>query len=335
MITFVGWYGRQNGGDEAFKDVHRLIFPDQPLEWVDDRVAPDPKVERQWVLGGGDVINEFYIKRIPDEAPFVIYGCGIGGEAEFAVMERHAHRIKAAWVRNAKDAERLREMGINARFTPDIVFQLKRWAIDQKPADPAGPVNRKRLVVFPSANAAQAASRTGDLRNYLYYEFFKRELALVCDFLADYYDIVFYPLSTNVNDNDRLFAEEVASHMKEKRRAIVMPGEDPIPEVIELVRNAELVLSMKFHGNIFSVLAETAFVNIGLSRKTQYLCLDNGLPELSIAPYQFSFDSLVRSVRAAEDPKTLAKIRSISDQLFEQASAEGAAFRSLLRDLRT
>lgn len=334
MITFVGWYGRHNGGDEAFKEVHRLLFPHQSLEWIDDTVPIQPAPERHWVLGGGDVISDFYIKRIPVESPFVIYGCGIGGEAEFAIIERHAHRIRGAWLRNAKDAERLREMGIPARFTPDIVFQLKDWATAQAPVDPAGPIGRKRMVVFPSANAAQAASRSGNLRNYHYYEFFKRELAQVCDFLADYYDIVFYPLSTNLNDNDRRFAEEVASYMQARRSVLILPGEDPIQDIIEMVRNAELVLSMKFHGNVFAILGETAFVNIGLSRKTQLLCLDNGLPDLSIPPYQFCFDTGLRAVRAAEDPKTLAKIRSLSGRLFDEARAEGAAFTELFQTLK-
>ena len=32
-INFVGWYDRGNCGDEAFKAVHRQLFPDCEINW--------------------------------------------------------------------------------------------------------------------------------------------------------------------------------------------------------------------------------------------------------------------------------------------------------------
>jgi polysaccharide pyruvyl transferase WcaK-like protein len=282
------------------------------------------------VLGGGDVLSDFYLKQIPADEPFTIYGCGLGGEAEFEFFSKNQHRIRAAWVRNPADAERLRGMGINAHFSPDIVFQLKDAFKNGGYEDPAGARKRKRLVVFPSANSAQNAARTGDLRNYHYYEYLKLEMALLCDEMAQYYDIVFYPMSTDPNDNDHLFAQQVVSAMQRREKAVVMLGDDPIGDVVEMVRHSDLVLSMKFHGIVFSMIAGVPFLNIGLSRKTQLLCRDNALDFLSVPPYSFSFHSMIKVIKLAESPETRQKVNEAANFRFRQALEEGQALRSLI-----
>ncbi|MFZ2988913.1 polysaccharide pyruvyl transferase family protein [Ideonella sp.] len=331
MISFVGWYGRSNVGDEAFKEVHRFLFPDTPIEWRDDRSSPVTDGARYWVLGGGDVLSDFYVKTIPAGQRFSIYGCGIAGSDQFNTLQRWAPRIDHIWLRNRGDAQHAQSLGLPASFSPDIVFQLRGHYAKLRAAgairNPAGPRERKRVVIFPSANATQAADRNGDLRDYHYYAFMQREMALLCDFLSDYYDVVFYPLSTNVNDNDRLFALNVVSAMKNPSRARVMQGDDEIAEVVEMTRDADLVLSMKFHGIVFSILSGTPFLNIGLSRKTQMLCTDNGLGDLTIEPYTFNYHGVLGKLKQAEAPETRTRIAAVADELCAEALAQGQLFR--------
>lgn len=332
FITFVGWYGRQNAGDEAFKEVHKHLFTDRcAFEWIDDRTAPaQVSGRREWVLGGGDVLSDFYASQIPADAPFSLYGVGVGGVEEFAFIERNRERIRAAWVRNRGDVARLESLGIQAHFTPDIVFQLRPAYEGSQARDPAGERTRKRLVIFLSANAAQAAVRTHDKRMWHYYGFFQRELALFCDFISDFYDVVFYPLSTNANDDDRQFSREVRGFMKKPEQVRVLAGDDSIEEIVAMVQKSDLVLSMKFHGIVFSALSGVPFINIGLSRKTQLLCTDNGLDMLSMPPYSLSFHSLSNVVKVAEQPETRARVREVGARLSEAAAQQGQAFRDFI-----
>lgn len=330
-ITFVGWYGRQNAGDEAFKEVHKLLFNGRcDIEWADDKAQVTTSPGQRYVLGGGDVLNNFYAKHIPADQPFALYGVGVGGEEEFGFISQHQDRIPAAWVRNDRDAQRLVASGLNAHFTPDIVFQLKSLYADSKARDPAGAAGRKRLVLFLSANAFQDALRTGNERLIHYYGFFQRELALVCDFLSDYYDVVFYPLSTNVNDDDHLFSTQVHGFMRKAERARVLPGRDEIEEIVQMVKAADLVMTMKFHGIVFSILSERPFVNVGLSRKTQLLSADNGLGQLSLDPYCMSYHKAAAAIKHAESPAVRQQVAEVSRRLYEQASAQGQAFRDFI-----
>lgn len=325
-LTLLGWYHRHNSGDEAFKRVHAALFPDLDLEWVNDSTPLAPR-KRLWVLGAGDVLKDFYLKRVPGTDPFFVYGCGVAGEGEIDFLQRNRDRLLGVWLRNAGDAERIAALGLPCRYSPDIVFQLRGRLRDRPGEDPAGPLRRKRLVVLVSANAAQDAGRRGDLRRVFYYEYLKRELAHLCDYLSAFYDVVLYPLSTDRNDDDHLFALEVAREMSHPQRPLVLPGDDSLEDTVAMIRHAGLVLTMKFHGVVFAILSGVPFINIGLSRKTQLLCQESGLGELCVEPYSFCADRLKAKIKIAELPETRLRIDQVGARREELAAAEGAAFR--------
>ena len=69
------------------------------------------------------------------------------------------------------------------------------------------------------------------------------------------------------------------------------------------------------------------FVNIGLTRKTQLLCEDNGFPQLSIPPYTITHDTLMAAVKQAEDPQLLVRLQENAASLSSHALEEGQLFR--------
>lgn len=327
MLVFVGWYGRGNCGDEAFKDVHEMLFPTHEKVWVDDRadMSSVPK-SALYVLGGGDVVSDFYVHKIPPNQKFFMYGVGLASLEQRDYVASMRDRLLGVWVRNTEDAAALAGVGVPARFTPDIVFQLSEavGACDTSRLPRAG--ERKMLLVFPSNNGPEAAARQRDLGAYHYYEFMIAEMAKTLDYIGKYYDIMFVPLSSNENDNDIIWAMRTSSLMKNKNNVTVLDRHLTPIEVAALTSRANMVMSMKFHGLIFALLAGRPFVNIGLTRKTQLLCEDNDLSHLCVPRHSFSYDRVLRCLKAAEAPDALAAVTDVSARLRASAKSEGSLF---------
>lgn len=326
-INFVGWYGRGNCGDEAFKAVHEQLFPDCEINWFVEVPPDEARLDATWVLGGGDVFLDYYIRQIPAEAPFFVYGVGLGSPDQIEHIAALRHRIKGIWLRNARDVEMLREVGVDARYSPDIVFQLADAARNRPlPPDVLGK-DRKTAVIIPSNNAAQSATRRGDLGDFFYFNYMKIKMGAWMDDLAQYYDLVFLPFSFDENDIDLHFIAEVVGHMKRTSRVQIIKRQlDPL-DAARVVADAQLVMSMKFHGLIFAMMMGRPFVNIGLTRKTQLLCEDNGFPQLSIPPYTITHDTLMSAVKQAENPDLLVRLRENAAALSSHAMQEGLLFR--------
>jgi polysaccharide pyruvyl transferase WcaK-like protein len=235
-------------------------------------------------------------------------------------------RLLGVWVRNPQDAAALADLGIPARFTPDIVFQLGE-AVDACDTSRLPRFcERKTLLVFPSNNATEAATRERDLGAYHYYEFMMIEMAKTLDYLGKYYDIMFVPLSKNANDNDIVWALRTYALMRNKGCATILDRQLTPIEVAALTKKASMVMSMKFHGSIFALLAARPFVNIGLTRKTQLLCEDNNLRHISVPPFAFSYERVLHCLKAAETPETFAAVSDASRRLRTLARTEGSIF---------
>jgi len=332
MLVFVGWYGRGNSGDEAFKEVHERLFPGIPKIWLcDEEFTPSP--DDVYVLGGGDVFLDYYICRLPKDAPFFAYGVGLTSPDWQDKVLDYRDRLKGIWLRNREDAEYLKARGLNAHFTPDITFQLKEpIAAEPDPMPDWPPPGEKLLVVMPSNNAQQDAARNGKFAEYFYQEYMKFKFASELDELAKYYSILLLPLSFDSNDMDVLYCHEIASMMQRRRRVRIAEQSLPPLKTARLVAKADLVLSMKFHGLMYATMGGVPFVNIGLTRKTEMYCLENGFSEFSLPPYSFSRDPLVERVKRAEKPETRPYIEARATALAEEATRQGAAFVQSVQD---
>jgi polysaccharide pyruvyl transferase WcaK-like protein len=328
-IVFLGWYDRGNAGDEAFKDVHRLLFSEQNLIWTTNfSNVPTDLTDVVYVLGGGDVVSDFYIEKIPENAKFFMYGVGLASPDQREYIARLKERVLGVWVRNNDDAEALKALGVAAYYTPDIVFQLRSKidAVDKSKLPELGP--RKAILVMPSNNGAEAATRNSNIGMHYYYEFMLIEMAKTLDFVAKYYDIYFVPLSDNENDNDIIWIMRTVSAMSNKYGVKVI--RDPMAplEIAAFAARCDMVMSMKFHGLIFAILSGRPFVNIGLTRKTELLCADNGLAALSVPRLSFSYNNVIEALKNAEQPATRQAIESVSTDLQQAALAAGRNFKA-------
>src|ERR1700760_2120231 len=61
-ISVLGWYNHGNVGDEAFKIVFPLLLPAHQVKCVES--LKDDDNSDAYILGGGDVVYEAYMKYI-------------------------------------------------------------------------------------------------------------------------------------------------------------------------------------------------------------------------------------------------------------------------------
>ena len=322
-IYFVGWYGKRNSGDEAFKLVHKKLFPDMDVRWISDEPVPNQEPGDVIVLGGGDVARSFYTQHIPKNSRFYVYGVGIDGDDDFECLVSCADRIIEAWIRHEPDVDRLRECGVNAHYTPDIVFQLR----DQVPAiEPDIVDGRKRMVCFFSNNLVQHSLFSNNLDGIVCSLQLKRQIADALDGISHAYRFDFIPMSFDFNDFDLSFCCDIFSMMNERESINIVEQELSFAQVLRYVRSANVVFSMKLHGLVYSCLSGVPFINIGHSRKTHIFCEELGMTEVSMPKFHFEYNRFLNALAYAEQAKTRTRVDEIGKDLFEKASAIGAEF---------
>lgn len=312
-IPILGWYNQKNVGDEAFKDIFRAAITDaDPGATISFEVPSHPAKSMprdKLILGGGDVIRSFYLQSLPRGVAIFPLGVGLGYESEIQLLENLT--IPFALFRNLDDVELARSHGISAEYCPDLTFFLDEpepWPIKLKQG--------KTLAVLLSDEISPTSDRK-DAKDYLYYEYFKWELASILDFLSDYYNICFIAFSTLASINDHKVSLDIYRRMSARGRVSFVAEPMSMAQALWAIKQCELVISMKFHGIMFSVNQGVPFINIAGTRKTQRFCTENELGHLSVPRYSLERERFLELVKLAEASETRRAIQSTSARLRE------------------
>ena len=244
-IPILGWYHKKNVGDEAFKDVFqaavRQVDPSAKLSF--HTYALKSPIPEKILLGGGDVIRPFYLSKIPPGVKIIPIGVGLGYETEIDLLTDA--NVPFALFRNVEDVKIARHKGINAEYCPDLTYFL----INSEPL--AISFNEgKTLGVFLSDEISPTFERHEN-REYLYYEYYKWELASILDFLSEFYNICFVAFSTTESINDHKVSLDVYRRMSARDRVSFITEPLSMAQALWTIRQFDLVISMKFHGISF------------------------------------------------------------------------------------
>jgi len=309
-IDVIGYYDANNNGDDALQLAIKKM-----LHGV-DLAFPKYATSKKVILGGGDVVNQFFLDRIPKDSELYLLGCGLGYETELDLLKDY--NIKEALFRNKKDAELAAAKGINASYTPDLVFALEpseTRLIDIKRVPP-----KKLLGVMVADNVSSSYSQK-DPRQIGYGQYLKAELADALLYLSEWYKIVFIPMSHAPYAYDTKMFYEIMSYMPPRHLDKELLPPLGAMEVIDVVSQMDLIITMRFHGVIYSTLTGTPFVNIGLTRKTQLFCHEHLLGDLCVAPMTFTTERLCAAIKTAEQNYTKPKIKAVKALKIEEIAA--------------
>jgi polysaccharide pyruvyl transferase WcaK-like protein len=313
-IPVLGWYHQKNVGDEAFKDVLlaalRDADPSATVSFHTPFNALKAPLPHKVILGGGDVIRPFYLEKIPHEVKIFPIGVGLGYESEIELLGRA--NVPFALFRNLDDVKLAHSKEINAEYCPDLTFFIH----EPEPAPVVLAASRKALGVFLSDEISPTSERK-ESKDYLYYEYFKWELALILDLLSEFYNICFVAFSTTESINDHKVSLDIFRRMSMRDRVSFVTEPMSMAQALGVVSQFDLVISMKFHGIMFAVNQGVPFINIAETRKTQRFCHENDLAQLSIPRYSLEKERFLEVVKIAEAEETHQSIRGTSAHLRE------------------
>jgi len=309
-LTVLGWYNQRNVGDEAFKDALQLAASASgrriELQFVTERLPPVDRL----ILGGGDVIRDFYLGRIPTDVAIYPIGVGLGYATEVALLADR--RVPAAFFRNRSDVEIAKSAGLNAEYCPDMTFILDNEA----PFDIALEAPKRLGVLL--TDEVNPTWETRDNQSYLYYEYFKWELARILDYLSEFYSIYFIPFSRLDSIDDSRIHHDVFRRMKMRSKVTLLERDLSASEALWLIGQLDLVITMKLHGMLFAVNRSVPFLNIGETRKTELFCHEQGFARLSVPRYSLEYNRFLEFVKEAESPETRGLIESVSARLKQE-----------------
>ncbi len=316
MINVVGWYGKRNVGDDAFVNAFAEALRLSGLQEKIVHLEQAPKSGEPALLGGGDVIRPFYVDSFSREQILIPFGVGLGYESEADLLKHKA--VPFCVVRNKADCELLKTANVDARFCPDLTFVLP----DPVPAlDSRDGSEKKRLCILLSDEVSptfedRAASK------YMYYEYFKWELAKILDSLQEYYWVHMAAFSTLPSIDDRRINQDIYRRMETRNKVRLNEPFSSVIEARNFIAGFDLVITMKYHGMLFAVQSGVPFINLAETRKTQLFCQENGFQTLSVPPYSLEFGRVMSLVKTAENPSVRERLTRKGAELKATAKRE-------------
>lgn len=266
QILICGYYNRHNYGDDVFVDVlsrqwkeHTLVFKN--LETVE---PDDVKAADLIVLGGGDLLQEYFITRIEQRIlPYKncpIYAVGVSMPFASVLEYGRLDMIDQFWCRFRSDVKTLEaRFGVgNVHYIPDLALlsPLPTRKLFKE---------RKKIGLCLSMSLARGFQEIiiPQIRNLV-------ERLLVMGF---------EPHWLAFNDEagaDGAHESDVALYnllpLGTRRHLFLHHGPQLIPALVEM----DILIASRFHAHVFGYLAGIPTISLVLTRKVEQWNLDHG-----------------------------------------------------------
>lgn len=311
-LSIVGWYGKNNVGDEAFRTVFRKFFQQQILEFV-----TPPQLCSAFdalILGGGAVASPFYLEKLPTGPKYAI-GIDLAYESEADLLAKYD--FKSIYVRTKTDKFSLQnKVSCPVYDMPDLAFYLK--PLNNTTSKYKKHTTRKTVGVLVTDYVNPAIDRPYDLFGERSWDF-KFKLAAELDNLwKEGYEVLLIPCSTGGYGDDRRINFDLAAFMKYPPTNIL---ETLLPqEMIDLISGCDFTICQRFHAHIFSIIANVPFVSVELTRKVKLLLQENNLSHWvgGVIQNKDTYDfSKLKEVKELFGPQDKQFLQDISNQNFE------------------
>lgn len=307
-ISIVGWYGKNNVGDEAFRYVLGEFFKGHEVEFV----TPPNRCDRPEivVLGGGAVASPFYLETLPD-CPRYALGIDLAYESEADLLAKA--NFREICVRTKTDAEALlKKVSCPVHAIPDLAYYIQLQGVGVL-GTLRPPTDKPAIGIFATDYVLPAIDRPISKfanRGMTFVVGIAREL----DILARQgYEIVLVPCSTGGYGNDIRVNLDIAAHMKEQP-TVIMETLTP-HDMVELIADLNVAVCMRFHAHIFSMIAGTPLVSIEFTRKVKLWLKEQGLEDCTAVTSNdssFHWDGLREKIKAVDHPHNVQEFHRLS-----------------------
>jgi polysaccharide pyruvyl transferase WcaK-like protein len=264
-VLVLGWYNRQNLGDDCFADAFRMIFPDCMIECTDE-IKTIPKDVDILVLGGGDIINPYFMNKIKPlmfqfQGPCFAVGVGIpySDNSDYISLFNHS------FVRSSNDliVSLKTELRSNVTQMADLSWLL--------PVPDRGSVITKRASI--GICLAQPI-----LESNAKAELLLNNIVTIIKTLSMSYDV--YLLAFNYSndplESDKILNEQIMSTLSGNDHVFCPtdPALHTYQGMMALFKSMDIILCMRYHATQFALKAKVPFVAVYTTQKIQNLLED-------------------------------------------------------------
>lgn len=290
-ILILGYYYRQNWGDDVFEYVFRHhIFKDitkyeliiKNLEELNSNVEVYKTVDIV-ILGGGDIINTFFFnddklllfKQYFYQKPIYFVGVGVTYPDLIHFMDIGDY----FFIRNESDALLLKERygDIYVKAIPDIAFNLVNENDLVRFTRVEGPI-KKIGITLPAPWLSSTPQESNKFINDIC------QLAIT---LSEQYDVYFIPFDTSKNEvnSDIKMIQKIQNKMYSHNISNIFYVIPPMTnnekftpinnqEMISYFKNMDVIICGRFHATILSIITQTPFICVYGSKKLNNLKKD-------------------------------------------------------------
>src|SRR3972149_3917945 len=171
-VLVVGYYNKGNLGDDAYQDIMGRFFPGAILEFIlSDLISTiNPNGYDAVIVGGGDIINDYFMDKIRPflekfkHGPKIAFSIGIPFPS--LINEKYLGCFDHVFTRNYEDIRSIqRVLGSHrAHFIPDICFAYRA---NQLHKDVATDMVEKTCGVFLVGNIIKYRSIVEDISHLI------------------------------------------------------------------------------------------------------------------------------------------------------------------------
>lgn len=311
-IYNVGWYEKQNFGDEEMRNqfssfFHSIGFDYKSYSSHGEKGAKkiDPFDADVIVVGGGNILNKNFwlFKNYPLEEfsrpkKYIFMNVGIGSIETFPeqIVNTIVENSSVLWiVRDSYSQDFLMDKGYkNVYMVPDIVFDgfgANGWQNLKEP--------KQMGVICNHFLFKGLFSKDSTERNKIQHYF--NQIAEYLDWMQSFgWNINFIPLQTADQADDRIYNSYLYGlngfRGKNHTEGIGFYNE----EIKKYLAKCSLIISSRYHGTVCALANSTPVIDLTFDAKTRNLLEDIGQAETSLCVEDISKKALVERTISVE-----------------------------------
>lgn len=301
VLKVLGFYHKQNIGDEAYKLVFPKLFPKYKLEFLDNGDAD--------ILGGGDVLTKHYLSQIKKP----IHAISVSASED---IREYKHLIKYAIVRDYHSLNILKEQKIPASYVPDITFLLNPASISLD--DYFTDRHKYKKVISVFLNSYLLERMNNYRQDHLTIEKMLTDLARVADDTNA--SFLFLSCCTSMPYDDRVINAYLQSKLKFWQKTNVVYHPLSPQEILNIINSSDAIISTRLHSSVFATLCQKPFLDILHNHKNPAF-LETINYNKSITLDEFNYKDCKRILDdILENKPSLPDLNIMRNQIFKEVA---------------
>jgi hypothetical protein len=332
-IDYYGYFNQRNVGDDAFVVMYRYFHRKamtcvEPKKRLLFRFSHDIDMKttssniRTIILGGGDIINPFFMEKIVSTT-VSIHAVSVG--IPYLDSMHFLKKFNSVVLRNSLDYHSIKTKSVlpsnvHLMSFPDLVFGFYRFL--STPVHFTSPLREEKQQEPPRIGLN--ICRTYYEKESFFYTSFIQTLSSTLENVLHVipytrlYSIPFCTPSKKHEEDDRVIHQHIYSFLQQSPVSFewvnvfdshhFTSDVDNVLYTLRCVQAMDFLICTRFHAHIFAIVAGVPFVSLAPSRKCRQL-----LQELHLTELSFPFD-----VTANDHPRPIQSPQKLSQWILEK-----------------